>query len=166
LDLPRQSDVSVAFEVMSDLLAEAARAEERLAMAWSWDPSAAAITAEDLDAQEAARFAAGALLRMPIDPASDLPLVRVARFVLHCLTLDAPDERAEARLVLADPRTMFSLAGTQRLRRGMAAMIGKALHHLDALLAVGEAEPLCLHDISTDGGAAAPGDAVQEVQAF
>lgn len=166
MDLPRRSDVSISFEVMSDLLAEAARAEGRLAMAWSWDPSAAGITAEDLEAQEAALFAAGALQRMPIGTVSDRPLVRVARFVLHCLTLDTPAERAEARLVLADPRTMFSIAGTQRMGRGMAAMIGTALHHLDALLAVGAAEALCLHDMSTDGGAAVPGDAVQEVQAF
>lgn len=163
---PHPSTVVLAFGALSDLVAEAARAEARLMDKASWDPAHALITEEDLKALPAAIQAAEALLQAPRRSVCDGPMLRATRMVLRFLQLQTPEERAEARLVLADPRTMFRPAGTQRMRRGMAAMIGTALHHLDALLAVSEAEALCLHDISTDGGAAAPGDAVREVQAF
>jgi hypothetical protein len=161
---PHVSDIAIAFEVLSDLVAEAARAEVRLALAESWDPSAAGITAEDLEAHDVARFAAGALLRMPIGPASDRPVLRVARFVMHCLTLDTPEDRASARLVLNDPRTKlhFDEAGT--MTRQAAGMIDTALRRLDALLEVTDAAPLS--DLPTAYAAGTSEEADPEVQAF
>ena len=163
---PHPSTIVLAFGALSDRVAEAARAEARLMEDASWDPAHALITEDDLKALPAAIQAAEALLQIPGRRISDGPMLRTARMILRILQLQTPEERAEARLVLADPRTMFRLAGTQRMGRGVAVMIGTALHHLDTLLAVGSAEALGLHDMSTDGGAAAPGDAVQEVQAF
>lgn len=163
---PRASDYAVAFAAMSDLVAEAARAEARLMMSASWDIACSAIAAEDMDAFDAALFASGMLLHMPLSRGSDWPLARTARFIHRSLLLESPKDWAKARRRLAAPQTFNDLVGAQSIGQMGAAMIRRALQRLDALFTVLDAGASSSVDLTTGCGAEAPGDADQEVQAF
>lgn len=150
------SDIFISFLVLSDLIAEAAQAEERLQTAASWDPACAGITAEDLDAYHTARVAAEELSRMRGASAADCALVLTAQFILDCLRLETSQGRAAARLTIADSQAIFSPLKARGAERTAAVMISMAMRRLAYLLAVTDAEA------ETE----ALTDADQEVQAF
>lgn len=160
------SALVIGFSTLSDLIAEAAAAQERLGSAWSFDPAASSMVEADEMAIDAAYLAAQQLRRMPCMLPTDRPLLTASRFLLQGLALDCLDARAEFRFALQHVHP-FDLTGrTRHLTVQAARMIDLAMSRLWWLFGALDADTDCEADLAYDTGLDALALADQEVQAF
>lgn len=160
------SALVIAFSALSDLIAEAAAAQDRLGSPWSFDPACSSLVEADEFAIEAACLAAQQLVQMPCVLPTDHPLLAASRFLLQGLSLEFVDAREEFRLALCGVRP-FDLTGRTRYLTVQAArMIDLAMSRLWWLFASLEADADCFTDLPSNIGPDDVALADQEVQAF
>ncbi|GGO39168.1 hypothetical protein GCM10010991_37610 [Gemmobacter aquaticus] len=126
----RHSAVFEAFSCLSDALAEAAAAVERMEEPASWDPALELIYAADVQALAAAAHAADQVMGLKIVHASDRSLVAAAHFIRYALGCTSAVERAQFASTLTSAAPIFIAPAQGTTARQAAAMVHRAIDRL------------------------------------